>query len=41
MDEELAFEHAANRAYEHYRQTGRRSDGRRFGKRGCQFFRVS
>jgi transposase len=32
MDEELAFEHAANRAYEHYRQTGRRSDGRRFGK---------
>ena len=25
MDEELAFEHAANRAYEHYRQTGRRS----------------
>jgi Transposase DDE domain/Transposase domain (DUF772) len=32
MDEELAFEHGANRAYEHYRQTGRRSDGRRFGK---------
>jgi transposase len=32
MDEELAFEHAANRAYEHYRRTGRRSDGRRFGK---------
>lgn len=32
MDEELAFEHAANRAYEHYRATGRRSDGRRFGK---------
>jgi hypothetical protein len=32
MDEELAFEHAANRAYEHYRQTGQRSDGRRFGK---------
>jgi transposase len=32
MDEELAFEHAANRAYEHYRETGRRSDGRRFGK---------
>lgn len=32
LDEELAFEHAANRAYEHYRQTGRRSDGRRFGK---------
>ena len=28
----LAFEHGANRAYEHYRQTGRRSDGRRFGK---------
>ncbi|MBV9799151.1 MAG: transposase [Solirubrobacterales bacterium] len=25
MDEELAFEHAANCAYEHYRQTGRRS----------------
>lgn len=32
LDEELAFEHAANRAYEHYRETGRRSDGRRFGK---------
>jgi hypothetical protein len=32
MDEELAFEHAASRAYEHYRETGRRSDGRRFGK---------
>jgi len=32
LDEELAYEHAANRAYEHYRQTGRRSDGRRFGK---------
>jgi transposase len=32
MDEELAFEHAANRDYEHYRATGRRSDGRRFGK---------
>jgi hypothetical protein len=31
MDEELAYEHAANRAYEHYRATGRRSDGRRFG----------
>jgi hypothetical protein len=32
LDEELAYEHAANQAYEHYRQTGRRSDGRRFGK---------
>jgi transposase len=31
LDEELAYEHAANRDYEHYRQTGRRSDGRRFG----------
>jgi transposase len=35
LDEELAFEHAANQAYEHYRATGRRSDG------GCQIFRVS
>lgn len=32
LDEELAYEHAANREYEHYRQTGRTSDGRRFGK---------
>ncbi|MBV9366309.1 MAG: transposase [Solirubrobacterales bacterium] len=32
MDEELAYEHAANREYEHYRATGRASDGRRFGK---------
>jgi len=32
MDEELAYEHAANRAFENYRATGRRSDGRRFGK---------
>jgi hypothetical protein len=31
LDEELSYEHAANRAYEHYRATGRRSDGRRFG----------
>jgi hypothetical protein len=31
LDEELAFEHAANRAYEHYHATGRRGDGRRFG----------
>jgi transposase len=32
LDEELAYEHAANREYEHYRATGRASDGRRFGK---------
>ena len=31
FDEELAFTHAANRCYEHYRQTGRMRNGRRFG----------
>jgi hypothetical protein len=31
FDEELAFTHAANRCYEHYRATGRLRDGRRFG----------
>ena len=31
FDQELAFQHAANRAYEHYRQTGRMRNGRRFG----------
>jgi transposase len=31
FDEQLAFTHAANRCYEHYRATGRMSDGRRFG----------
>jgi transposase len=31
LDEELAFTHAANRAYEHHRATGRMSNGRRLG----------
>ena len=31
LDEELAFDHAANRCYEHYRATGRTRNGRRFG----------
>jgi transposase len=31
FDQELAFTHAANRAYERYRKTGRMRDGRRFG----------
>jgi transposase len=31
FDEELAFTHAANRCYEHYRATGRMRNGRRFG----------
>lgn len=32
FDEELAFEHAANRCYERYRAGGRMKDGRRFGR---------
>lgn len=32
FDQELAFTHAANRAYESYRSTGRMRDGRRFGR---------
>ena len=32
FDEELAFEHAANRCYEAYRAGGRMKDGRRFGR---------
>jgi transposase len=31
FDEQLAFEHAANRCYETYRATGRMRNGRRFG----------
>jgi hypothetical protein len=31
FDEELAFTHASNRCYEHYRATGRMRNGRRFG----------
>ena len=31
FDSELAFHHAANRAYEHYRATGRARNGRRLG----------
>jgi hypothetical protein len=32
LDEELAFEHAANRCYEDYRAGGRMKDGRRFDR---------
>jgi hypothetical protein len=32
VDEELAFEHAANRCYEDYRAGGRMKDGRRFDR---------
>lgn len=34
FDEELAYLHAANRAYEHNQATARSRDGKRWGKRG-------
>ena len=37
FDEELAYLHASNRAYEHNQATARSRDGRRWGKRGADW----
>ena len=37
FDDELAYLHAANRAYEHNQATARSRDGRRWGKRGADW----